>query len=123
VPLVENNEHLDPGADYFVEKYINELLDKDSNIDCILLACTHYPLLIPKIMEKLPENVSILGQGDIVADSLVLYLGNHPEIESMVATEGKKSFYTSGDEEVFNRHATIFFGSEVISHHITLKIR
>ncbi|WP_448635741.1 glutamate racemase [Pedobacter panaciterrae] len=108
VPLVENNEHLDRGADYFVEKYINELLEKDRKIDCILLACTHYPLLIPKIKEKLPANVSLLGQGDIVADSLVLYLKNHPEIESKIATQGSKSFFTSGDEKVFNRHASIF---------------
>lgn len=121
VPLVENNEHLDHGADYFVEKYINELVAKDRNIDCILLACTHYPLLIPKIREKLPANVSLLGQGDIVADSLVLYLKNHPEIESKIATEGKKSLFTSGDEEVFNRHASIFFGSDVMSHRISLK--
>ena len=123
VPLVENNEHLDRGADYFVEKYIDELLEKDRKIDCILLACTHYPLLIPKIKEKLPANVSLLGQGDIVADSLVLYLANHPEIASKIATEGKKSFFTSGDEEVFNRHASIFFGSEIISHRIRLKIQ
>ncbi|MEJ2904800.1 glutamate racemase [Pedobacter panaciterrae] len=121
VPLVENNEHLDRGADYFVEKYINELLEKDRKIDCILLACTHYPLLIPKIKEKLPANVSLLGQGDIVADSLVLYLKNHPEIESKIATQGSKSFFTSGDEKVFNRHASIFFGSDVISYRISLK--
>lgn len=122
VPLVENNEYLDPGADYFVEKYINELLDKDNNIDCILLACTHYPLLIPKIKEKLPENVSLLGQGDIVANSLVKYLENHPEIASNIAVEGKKSFFTSGDAEVFNKHASIFFGADVVSQRISLKI-
>ncbi|NRF39774.1 glutamate racemase [Pedobacter foliorum] len=123
VPLVENNEHLDPGADYFVEKYINELLDKDNNIDCILLACTHYPLLIPKIKEMLPENVSLLGQGDIVANSLVQYLKNHPEIASKVGVEGKKSFFTSGDAEVFNTHASIFFGADVVSERISLNIR
>lgn len=115
VPLVENNEHLDPGADYFIKKYIDQLLEKDRHIDCILLACTHYPLLIPKILEILPENVSLLGQGEIVANSLALYLNNHPEIESKIGTEATRAFYTSGDTLMFDEHASVFFGAEIQS--------
>lgn len=115
VPLIENNEHLSPGADYFVEKYVNELLSKDSNIDCIVLACTHYPLLVPKIREILPPEINLLGQSDIVADSLVLYLQNHPELESQIAKEGKTAFFTSGDQEDFNSSASIFFGEEIVA--------
>ena len=117
VPLIENNEHLSPGADYFVEKYVNELLSKDSNIDCIVLACTHYPLLVPKIREMLPPEINLLGQSDIVADSLVLYLQNHPEIESKIAKEGSTAFFTSGDQDDFNASASIFFGEEIIASH------
>ena len=49
VPLVENNEANDEGADYFVQKNLHELLSKDDQIDTIILGCTHYPLLLNKI--------------------------------------------------------------------------
>lgn len=113
VPLIENNEHINPGADYFLDKYLNELLEKDADIDCILLACTHYPLLIPKLRKLLPEHINLLGQGDIVADSLERYLQNHPEIASVISKEGERQFYTSGDTIAFDEHASIFFEQEV----------
>ena len=113
VPLVENNEHLDSGADYFVKKYVDELLQKNDMIDCILLACTHYPLLIPKIRAVVPEGVELLGQGEIVANSLYLYLQNHPEIAALIGNGGSRSFFTSGDKKMFDDHASVFFGQEV----------
>jgi glutamate racemase len=118
VPLVENNEHLNEGADYFVKKYTAQLLEQDADIDCILLACTHYPLLMDKIRSFLPENIGLLGQGDIVAESLSTYLLNHPEIESNIAQDSSKLFYTSGDTDTFDRQATVFFGEHVKSSHI-----
>ncbi|WP_316793612.1 glutamate racemase [Pedobacter frigoris] len=120
VPLVENNEHLDPGADYFVRKYVEELLQKNGDIDCLLLACTHYPLLIPKIKAILPEGIGLLGQGEIVANSLENYLSNHPEISSVIGRDSFKSFFTSGDRNTFDEHASIFFGEEVHSEHVDL---
>lgn len=118
VPLVENNEHLNEGADYFVKKYTEELLAQDADIDCVLLACTHYPLLMDKIQGFLPGEVKLLGQGEIVAESLSVYLSNHPEIERNVLSEGKKWFYTSGDTERFDRQASVFFGESVKSSRI-----
>lgn len=120
VPLVENDEHLGPGADYFVNKYIDEIMTKDVHIDCLLLACTHYPLLISKIKAFLPGNVNLLGQGDIVANSLSSYLLRHPEIAQKIGREAKRSFFTSGDQQTFNKHASVFFGSEISSRHVNL---
>lgn len=122
VPLIENNEHLNPGADYFVDKYLKALLEKDANIDCILLACTHYPLLIPKLKAVLPEDIQLLGQADIVADSLDTYLQKHPEIATKIAQGGEKHFYTSGDRQVFDQHASIFFGEEIGSEQMHLQV-
>ena len=113
VPLVENNEHNDPGADYFVKKYLGELLGRSERIDCILLACTHYPLLMGKIREFLPEGINVVGQGDIVASSLDRYLKNHAEIESLLARTGSRRFFTSGDKSTFDKQASIFFGADV----------
>lgn len=122
VPLVENNEHLQPGADYFIKEYVDELLTKDEHIDCIILACTHYPLLIPKIKEFLPQGIDLLGQDDIVADSLMLYLERHPEIAGKIGKSAKRSFYTSGDPVAFDGSASIFFEDIVRSQHVDLKL-
>ncbi|RYG09194.1 MAG: glutamate racemase [Chitinophagaceae bacterium] len=115
VPLIENNEHMQPGADFFVQEYCKALINQSSEIDCVLLACTHYPLLLPKLKAVFSTNINILTQGEIVAESLVNYLKRHSEIESGLSREGDKSFYTSGDPKAFDEHASIFFGEELKS--------
>jgi len=122
VPLIENNEHLEEGADYFVKEYLEQLLEKSPDIDAILLACTHYPLLIPKISKLLPEGFKLIAQGEIVADSLSVYLVNHTEIEKQLNKDREKQFFTSGDHLVFDKNASIFFDKEVMSEQINLKI-
>ena len=122
VPLIENEEYDQPGADYFVKKCIHQLLDQSANIDTILLACTHYPLLINKIKLYVPEGTRILSQGEIVASSLVDYLSRHPEIESRISRTGKREFFTTDSTEDFDRHATVFYGQKLDSAHIDLGI-
>ena len=121
VPLIENNEHQHGGADYIVKKYVDQLLSRNSEIDCIVLACTHYPLLVPKIKELIPDHINLLAQDDIVADSLAQYLANHPEIESRISKEGSSNFFTSGDSQTFDASASIFFGAEIVSEHVNLR--
>ena len=120
VPLVENNEYNKAGADYFIQKNIDNLLAKDANIDTILLACTHYPLLMEKLQKYVPQNIRILSQGEIVAESLATYLDRHPEIDTRCTKNGSRSFYTTDSEEDFNSHAAIFFGEQVKSRHAEL---
>lgn len=120
VPLVENNEYNSPGADYFIQKNINELLQQSPEIDTILLACTHYPLLLEKIKKAVPAAVTVLSQGEIVADSLAKYLQNHPEIEEKCSKGGQISFYTTDSASDFDSHAAVFYGKPVKSTHLTL---
>jgi glutamate racemase len=120
VPLVENNEHQSEGADYFIKKHINNILSRDKNIDTILLACTHYPLLKEKIEKYLPENIKLVSQGEIVADSLKDYLDRHIEIEAKISKTGKRLFYTTDSTEDFNNKATIFFGGTVEALHLDI---
>ena len=121
VPLVENDEYKNHGADFFVKKYINQLLEQSPAIDTILLACTHYPLLHDKIREFTPADIKILSQGKMVASSLADYLHRHPEIESKISSGRTKKFYTTDSTEDFDRHAPNFYGAEVKSDHIDLE--
>lgn len=120
VPLVENNEHLGNGADYFIKKNLEELFEKGENIDVVLLGCTHYPLLKEKIEEYLPVGVKLISQGEIVASSLAEYLKRHPEIETRCARNGKRLFYTTDSTGDFDSHGLLFYGEPVQSHHIDL---
>ena len=120
VPLVENNEHNSEGADYFVEKYIQAILKRNSHIDTLLLACTHYPLLREKIEKHLPPHVRLLSQGEIVTESLKDYLLRHPEIETKISKTGGRAFYTTDSPDDFDDKATIFFGERVKSNHLDL---
>lgn len=121
VPLVENNEHTGPGADYFVKKYIDALLQKAGKIDTVLLACTHYPLLTDTIKKFLPSNIQLLSQGEIVANSLADYLKRHPEIEINCTKNADYRFYTTDSAEEFDSKATIFFGQPVGSAHVNIE--
>jgi glutamate racemase len=120
VPLVENNEYNSPGADYFIQKNIDNLMLKSESIDTILLACTHYPLLMDKIKNSVPANITVLSQGQIVADSLSGYLQNHLEMEEKCSKNGHISFFTTDSAEDFDSHAAIFFGKPVKSTHLSL---
>ncbi len=120
VPLIENNEYNLPGADYFVKKHIDHLLQQSTNIDTILLACTHYPLLMDKIKEYVPAGINIVSQGEIVAKSLVEYLSRHPEIDQKLAKNGQINFFTTDSAEDFDNHASVFYGKPVKSHHLVL---
>jgi glutamate racemase len=120
VPLVENNEYLNEGADYFVHKNIENIFRKNPNIDTLLLACTHYPLLKEKIQKYLPEGVQLISQGEIVAQSLKAYLQKHEEIEKRISKKSNREFYTTDSVEDFDNHATSFFGEKVSSTHVDL---
>jgi len=113
VPLVENNEHDKPGADYFVGQHIDSILAKDPQIDTIILACTHYPLLINKIKSFLPKEVRLIEQGDLIAESLEDYLHRHPEMETRCSKGATCRFYTTESGEKFATMASIFLNGNV----------
>lgn len=120
VPLVENNEFASQGADYFIKKHIDSLFTKSSNIDTIILGCTHYPLLITKIQKMLPAGVSIVSQGEIVRLSLKSYLERHPEIENRCSKGGKCDFFTTDLPDIFDSKASIFLETDIKSNQLLL---
>lgn len=120
VYLVEHNHLAGEGADYFVRHNLENILRKDEKIDTLLLACTHYPLLINTIKKFLPSGISLVSQGDIVAERLADYLKRHPEMEGRLAQDGLKEFTTTDDAETFNQHASLFFGEQILSQQVVL---
>ncbi len=120
VPLVENNEHHSDGADFFVKKYIDEILRNDPKIDTIILGCTHYPLLLDKIRKYLACKYSIISQGEIVSVSLVNYLLRHRDMEARLTKGCSIKYYTTDNAEKFNQMAGIFMGHEVQSEKVSI---
>jgi glutamate racemase len=121
VPLVEYNEADSPGADYFVKKRIDQIMNLDPAIDAIILGCTHYPLLMPKILKYLPAGVCVIPQGEFVADSLADYLQRHTDMQQRCSTGATVRYLTTENSDKFSESARIFLHEPVNVEHITLE--
>ena len=124
VPLIENGEHLQAGADYFVEKYLRLLFTQDSQIDTLVLGCTHYPLLLPKIQAALSaivaHEVEVVAQGEIVARSLQDYLRRHTDIAATLSHNATCTYLTTEQADKFSDSASLFLRTPVNAHHVVL---
>ncbi|MBR4565539.1 MAG: glutamate racemase [Prevotella sp.] len=120
VPLVEYNEADSPGADYFVKKCIDQLIEKDSAIDAVILGCTHYPILLPKIRKFMPTGINIIAQGDYVASSLKDYLQRHGDLEQRCSKGGVTHYLTTENPDTFREHAQIFLNEPIDVENVTL---
>ena len=120
VPLVEYNEADSPGADYFVKKRIDQLMRMDADIDTVILGCTHYPILLPKIHKYMPRGIRIISQGEYVADSLKNYFQRHPEIEQRCTKGGQVHYLTTENPEKFKEQAQLFLHEPVEVENVVL---
>lgn len=121
VPLIENNEFDNPGADYFIKKHVARLMQQQSEIDTIILGCTHYPLILDKLKQYIPAHIQLLSQGRIVAKGLKDYLLRHPEIDRHCSKNKQLDFYTTDLPASFDAAASLFYGSPVKSKHLDLE--
>ena len=121
VPLIENMEYESPGADFFIKKSLQNLLSQDPEIDTILLACTHYPLIRHKIESFVAQNIQVIEQGHIVAASLQHYLTRHNALEQECTKRGSLRFYTTDAPDDFDKKGSGFFGAQVHSTQIDLE--
>ena len=119
VPLIENDEFDNDGADYFIKKHVDRLLAADRRIDTVILGCTHYPLIQHKIRRRLAPEIQLISQGEIVAMRLVDYLGRHPEIAGCCTQQARRDFYTSETAEMFDRSAAIFYDRPIHSRSVS----
>ena len=128
VPLIEAGEHRNPGADFFVDEYLQQILAQDPQIDTLILGCTHYPLLLPKIAQWIKANgkrfaandIQIISQGYLEAKSLADYLERHPEYREQLSTNGTCHYLTTENADRFSQSASLFIGSPVHAEHVSL---
>lgn len=120
VPLIEYNEADSPGADYFVKKRIDQLMDKDPLIDTIILGCTHYPILMPKILKYTRPGVTIVPQSDYVASSLKQYLQRHADMEASLTRGASCRYFTTENPDRFKETASIFLRDDIHVEHVDL---
>ena len=128
VPLIEAGEHNAPGADYFVDIYLKEILSKDPKIDTLVLGCTHYPLLLPKISQWIKnngkrfaaENIQVISQGYLEAKSLAEYMHRHPEYSEQLSKGGTCTYLTTENADRFAQSASQFIGVPIQAEHINL---
>ena len=120
VPLVETNEYASDGADYFVKRHVERLLERDPEIDAIILGCTHYPILLEKIRKYTPKGVKLITQGTAVASSLKRYLENHPNMEALCTKGGTTLFCTTEADGKFGDQASLFLNQQIDVKTVTL---
>lgn len=120
VPIVENREESTPGAEYFVSRDVGRLLGQCADIDTIILACTHFPILYDVIRRAVPPHIKVVSQGDIVARSLADYLRRHPEMEQRLSRGGSTSYLTTEHPEKFDSLASVFLHRNVKATHVNL---
>lgn len=136
VPLIEAGEHNEPGAKYFIGKYLREILAKDPQIDTLVLGCTHYPLMKAKIdnwlefRHELDESefpqptdspkVTTIAQGELEAKSLADYLSRHPEYCEQLSQNGTCTYLTTENADRFAQSASNFLAEKISAEHIDL---
>lgn len=120
VPIIENNEHNSPGADYFVKEYIDALLARDPEIDTIILGCTHYPLMLDKIRQYTPPGIRLVPQGEYVAPSLARYMERHPDMKARCTRQGTCRYLTTESAALFRKSASVFLGYDIEASQIAL---
>ena len=113
--LIENNEFETTGGDFFIRKYLDEILAQDDKIDTLILACTHYPILIKKITSFLPKGVRVVSQGDLVASKLEDYLFRHPQISERLTKKANLEVLTTENSDSFDAVASGFYSHKIHS--------
>jgi glutamate racemase len=98
VELIENGEINSPKMEELLESFLKPMIEK--NIDYLVLGCSHYPYLIPKIKQILPKTIQIIDSGEAVAKQTLSVLQNKTGISNL--EKGKCEFYSNVNPKVLN---------------------
>jgi len=120
VPLIEERQYNSPAGKMIIASDIEHLFAKDPEIDTLILACTHYPIIRSMLEEIVNNRAKIMEQGPLVAVKLRDYLKRHMAIEESLKKDFKLEFYSTEREDYFNEYATEIFGAPVYVKQIHL---
>ena len=98
VELIESGAIDSPEMDKLLHSYITPMIEK--NIDYLVLGCSHYPYLIPKIKKILPEHIQIIDSGEAVARQTQAVLKDKIGISKI--QKSNSLFYTNGNPKVLS---------------------
>ncbi|PTX63810.1 glutamate racemase [Kordia periserrulae] len=97
VPLIENGEINSPKMEKLLNLYLQPMIA--ANIDYLVLGCSHYPYLIPKLQTLLPKHVTIIDSGIAVAKQTQAILERHT-LSAPKMNSGTCIFYSNGNPEI-----------------------
>lgn len=109
VPMIESKGWR--GIDPALKSYLKPLLAR--KIATLILGCTHYGILKPKVRRLVGPKVKIISQNDVVAEKFAIYLQRHPEIAKRLSKNSKRTFSVTMLNKNFARAAKIWFGKPV----------
>lgn len=110
-PIIEEGWSQSLAARIILKKYLRPL--KDKKVDALILACTHYPLMVKQIKAIMGRNVKIIDPARITAEKLRQYLLNHKEIDYKIGKNSKRQFFTTGSEIRFKNSGQKYLGEKM----------
>ena len=120
VPVIEANEHKTKEGEAIFKKDVDAFLDNYPDVDTIVLACTHYPLIYDFLRTIIPARIQLVSQGRIVAERLENYLVRHQEISTKLSRKGSLDFFTSENPEEFKLYLVMNGWGDQNVNHFTL---
>lgn len=109
-PMIEEGFYENNISHTVIESYLSS--PKLKNIDALILACTHYPLIKREIESFFNNQVDILNTASIVADDVKLQLEKLQLINNQ-EVEYNDEFYVSFKTPSFECSTKIFFGDQI----------
>ncbi len=121
VPLIENNEHFSDAGKLFIKKDVERILEMDKDIDTLVLACTHFPIVKEYVESLVGDKVHVFSQGSIIAERLKEYLARHAWLEEKCSKNSEIHYLTTENPLEFDRNAGRFMNSPIHSERVLLK--
>lgn len=110
VEMIEAGNLYSEDMRWLLKNYLQPMID--AKIDYLVLGCTHYPYIIPMLLELLPKHVKIIDSGEAVARQTKAVLEKH-NLLNLKTTKNKSQFYTNGNPEIM---ASLLGGNFKVEH-------
>lgn len=101
VPLAEEGWHDDPITNLIAYRYLQHL--KAADVDTVVLACTHYPLLKTAIAKVFGTFVTLIDSGEAVAEQIKLDFQNQRLLPYSLNSDPRLQIYLTDSADQFEK--------------------